>query len=72
MTPDAPKAGPMKPFPRTKALEKVRKLLPKITVEDDPYDIGYWAHVAGFSKPSDPEMRRGWMQAREDGWGIAA
>jgi len=44
-------------------LSAVRKALPDINVDDHPYDIGYWARVAKFSRsrcPRSVDGRRGW------------
>ena len=32
-------------------------------VEDNAYDIGYWARITGFSRPTCPEEAKGWDQA---------
>lgn len=32
-------------------LTQLRKILPGIEIEDDPYDLGYWLRWAGQNRP---------------------
>lgn len=49
-------------------LAELRKALPLVEIEDDPYDIGYWTRVAGLRLPSRPsaEMQDGYDKAERE------
>lgn len=45
-------------------LAALRRLLPGIEIEDDPFCIGYWSRWAGQDRPTRAGGRRsGWDQA---------
>ncbi len=44
-------------------LAELRKILPDVEIEDDPYSIGYWLRCAGQRKPRDEDRQVGWDQA---------
>lgn len=44
---------------------QVQRKLQKVTVEKDPYDVGYWSFHAGFSRPQKKgQQQLGWDRAK--------
>ena len=46
--------------------KQLQKLLPRFTIENHPFDLGYWTRIAGLPKPRNAERREGWEQADEE------
>lgn len=48
-------------------LTQLRRVLPHIIIEDDPFLIGYWLRWAGQERPAkSSERQEGWDQADEE------
>jgi len=45
-------------------LTQLRRILPSIEIEDDPFCIGYWSRWAGLDRPArSAERQTGWDRA---------